>query len=533
MRTTPPIYKYAGTIAGFGLASLLIGFILLLAVESLRLASWMILALGVLLLITAAIIDFRRVKGAVTGRRGRFSTGNTVMVFVFIGIIVLVNAISFQYHKRYDITELAQFTLTSQTKDVLAEMSIPVEAICFFTPQDVYGLGLPTYAQNLLSEYQVYTDLLTVTIIDPDEQPETTREYGISEYQSIVFETEIGRRVVTPEDMVITSGGQIAGIEMENPFTSAILEVTGIVQKKAYFLTGHDEVSIAPTGQYAYAAQALKDILYKVENLDLMAAGKIPDDCTVLVIAAPQNPLSVLEYDMIRDYIDNQGWLIILINPGVISDLKAFIGEYWMNIEEGTVIDQYSSTPNTPIIPRTQNSFGNLFGIAETYYPGAVSIIPVEEPPENVLIAPLFYTSLASWVETDYDPTTEPEYDEETEKLGNRILGVWVAIQPPEEELNEDGSIPEGTKFAQIMVIGDSDFASNQHIYNADNIYQFLYMFEYITADEELIKIERKVLPYRSLVITEQEETFIRVSSIGLLPLLVLVAGTIIWWRRR
>src|SRR4030042_5201469 len=219
MRPTPPIYKYAGTIAGFGLASLLIGFILLLAVESLRLASWIILALGVLLLIAAAIIDFRTVKGAVTGRRGRFSTGNTVMVFVFIGIIVLVNAISLQYKKRYDITELSQFTLTSQTKDVLAEMSIPVEAICFFTPQDIFGLGLPTYAKNLLSEYQNYTDLLTITEIDPDEQPETARKYGIAQYQSIVFESQIGRRIVTPEDMLITSGAQSAGIEMEHHVT--------------------------------------------------------------------------------------------------------------------------------------------------------------------------------------------------------------------------------------------------------------------------------------------------------------------------
>jgi ABC-2 type transport system permease protein len=535
MRTSPPIYKYAGTIAGFGLASLLIGFVLLLAVESLRLASWIILALGVLLLITAAIIDFRRVRGAVTGRRGRFSTGNTVMVFVFIGIIVLVNAISFQYNKRYDITELAQFTLTSQTKDVLAEMTMPVEAICFFTPQDILGLGLPTYAQNLLSEYQNYTDLLTVTVIDPDEQPDEARKYGISEYQSIVFESETGRRIVSPEDMLITSGGQLAGIEMENPFTSAILEVTGVVQKKVYFLSGHGEESVGTTGQYAYAAQALKDILYKVETLDLMAAGEVPADCTVLVIAAPQNPLSVPEYNIIRDYLDNKGRVIILINPGTIDDMKEFISEYWMNIEEGTVIDEsaYYSTPNIPIIPRTQNSFGSLFGIAETYYPGAVAITPAEEPPDDILMAPLLQTSIASWVEADYDPTVEPVFNKETETLGSRWLGVWVAIKPPEEELNEDGTLPEGAKFTQIIVMGDSDFASNQHFYNADNRYQFLYMFEYMTAGEVLVKIERKVLPYRSLIITPEEETFIRVSSIGLLPLLVLVAGTVIWWRRR
>lgn len=530
MRTTAPIYKYSGLIAGFGLASLLVGFILLLAVESLQLASWIILALGVLLLITAAVIDFRTVKGAVTGRRGRFSTGNTVMVFVFIGIIVLVNAISIQYNKRYDITELAQFTLTSQTKDVLAEMTTPVEVICFFTPNDT---GLSTYAKTLLEEYQNYTDLLTITEIDPDEQPETAREYGIEMYSTIVFQSEIGLRPVTPPDMVITSGGQMTGIEMENPFTAAILEVTGIVQKKVYFLTGHGEESIEPTGMYHFAARALKDILYKVETLDLMATGEIPSDCTVLVIAAPQNPLNMIEYDVIRDYLDNRGWLIILINPGTNDDMKGFLDEYWMNIEEGTVIDQYSSTPNTPIIPRTQNIFDSLYGISDTYYPGAVSITPLEEPPDEIIIAPLFYTSLASWVEADYDPTIEPEFNEETETLGNRLLGVLVAIRPPEEELNEDGTLPEGTKLTQIMVIGDSDFASNQHVYNADNLFQFLYMFEYITTGEQLVKIERKVLPYRSLVVTEEEKTFIRVSSIGLLPLLVMVAGIVIWWRRR
>ncbi len=534
MRTTPPIYKYSGLIAGFGLASLLIGFIILLASKSLQLAAWIILALGVLLLITAIVIDFRRVKGAVTGRRGRFSTGNTVMVFVFIGIIVLVNAISIQYNKRFDITELSQFTLTSQTKDVLSEMTIPVEAICFFTPEDIFGLGLPAYAQNLLSEYQNYTDLLTVKVVDPDEHPDEAREYGINQYtqyQTIVFESELGRRMVTPQDMIISSGNQIAGIEMENPFTSAILEVTGKVQKKVYFLTGHGEESIAPTGKYAYAAQALKDNLYKVETLDLMASEQIPDDCTVLVIAAPQSSLNALEYKIIREYLENDGWLILLINPGSTDDIKEFISEWWMDVEEGTIIDSsaYYSTPDNPIVPRTQN----VLGLSETYYPGAVAITPRENYPDDILLLPLFYTSAASWVEKNFDSSEEPEFNESIEKLGSRAIGVLMIIQPPEEDRNEDGSIKEGVKYAQMIVVGDSDFASNQHFYNAYNGYQFLYMFEYLTAGEQIITIERKVLPYRSLVLTPEEETFIRVTSVGLLPLLVLVAGGVIWWRRR
>src|SRR4030042_4409718 len=140
MRTTPPIYKYSGLIAGLGLLALLIGLIIMVVMPGVRIAAWMTLALGVVLLASARVIDFRKVSGAVTGKRGRFSTGTTVMVFIFIGITLLVNAISISNFKRFDITELSQFTLTSQTKDVLAEMKTPVEAICFFIPNDPYGI---------------------------------------------------------------------------------------------------------------------------------------------------------------------------------------------------------------------------------------------------------------------------------------------------------------------------------------------------------------------------------------------------------
>jgi ABC-type uncharacterized transport system involved in gliding motility auxiliary subunit len=527
MRTTPPMYKYSGLIAGFGLASLLVGLIILVAVKGLGLAAWIILALGVLLLVTAIVIDFNKVKGAVTGRRSKFSTGNTVMAFVFVGIILLVNAISIQYNARYDITELSQFTLTSQTKEVLTKMDIPVDVICFFTPNDPYGMGLDTYATSLLDEYKTYTDLLTVKVVDPDEHPDEAKKYNISEYQSIVFESEIGSRIVSPLDIVKTSGGQISGIEAENPFTSAILEVTGQVQKKIYFLTGHNEASI--TGEYSYARQALLDNLFKVETLDLMATQAVPDDCSVLVIAAPRQNFTALEYKIIKDYIDNKGTVFIMVNPGAPDDIKTLISGYYMDIEEGVLIDPsaYYSTMDNPIVPRTQNEFG----YTEIYFPGAAAITPSDNYPDDIILAPLFYSSAYSWMERNFDPTVKPEFNESIETLGSRAIGVYMMKQPP--ETLEDGTIPEGVDYTRIIVVGDSDFASNQHFYNSYNGYQLLSIFEYLTSGEQIISIERKILPYRSLVVTPEEETFIRVASIGLLPLLVIVAGAVIWWRRR
>ncbi len=517
MQTVSQDNKLAGLIALLGLATLLIGLIVLVLLPNIRMASWMILALGVALLAIAFIIDFRKVRKAITGKRGRFSTGTTVMVSMFVGITLLVNAISIGNYHRFDLTGVAQFTLTSQTKDVLGQMEIPVKAICFFVPNDQYGIG--TYATTLLDEYQNYSDLLTVEVIDPDEHPDQARQYGVTMYQTIVFESEIGQRMVFPEEILD---------QAEHSFTSAILEVTGIVQKKVYFLTGHDESSI--DGDYSDAKQGLLDNLYKVETLDVMRTLTIPNDCAALVIAAPQKALNDTEIEIIEEYLDNNGWLMVLLNPGSPQEIRDLLSRWYVDIEDGTAIDASSYVaPNmdNPKVPRTRNEFG----LSETYFPGATSIIPQAECPEDIFLLPLFYTSGASWLEKNFDPTEEPEYNEGVDLPGSQALGVLVAIVPPEED--EEEAAAEATKLTRLIVIGDSDFASNQHFYNGDNGNLFLNCVELLTTGKELISIERKVLPFRRMLVEPEQQTFIQISSIGLLPLLVLLGGGIIWWRRR
>src|SRR3990170_1638804 len=112
----------SGLISLLGLLTLLVGLIVMVVLPAIRIAAWAILALGILLMASAFIIDFRRVSGAITGKRGKFSTGTTVMTSIFIGITLLVNAISIGGYHRFDATGLARFTLTSQTKDVLTKM---------------------------------------------------------------------------------------------------------------------------------------------------------------------------------------------------------------------------------------------------------------------------------------------------------------------------------------------------------------------------------------------------------------------------
>ena len=551
MQNKSAFNQLSGIISLLGLLTLLTGLIVMVVLPAIRLAAWAILALGILLMAAALIIDFRRVSGAITGKRGKFSTGTTVMTSIFIGITLLANAISIGAYQRFDTTGLSQFTLTSQTKDVLTSMNTSVQVLGFFVPNDPSGIG--GYVKNLLKEYQNYTTKLTVKEIDPDEHPDQANKYGIKMYQTVVFESDKGRRLVSPQEIVQTGtdqqgNQQITGIEAEHAFTSALLEVTGITQKKIYFLTGHGEANIA--SDYSAATQSLRDNLFKVDVLDLLITGSIPDDASALIIAGPKKQLDVKELAIIKNYLDNGGWVMVMLNPNPSPDMKLLLYLWGINVVDGTVVDPTSSlSPNvsSPIVPRLRN----FFGLTTMYFPGATAFLPQPDYQPQVIpssgsdapiqivwmsnnstieMFSLARTSQDSWLEKNFDPGTTPVFNDGTDLNGPLDLGFLVVMTPPlDAKGNPIGTVPP----TRLVVISDADFASNQHFYNGDNGNFFLNLVEVLTSGKELISIERKVLPFRRLVVDPEVSNFIRISSIGLLPLLVLLLGGVIWWRRR
>jgi hypothetical protein len=513
-----------------GVVAMLTGLILLLVLPGLGFVALGIIALGIILVTSAGIIEFRRVRGALASKRGKFSTSAIILVSVFTSIILLLNAISVAQYHRFDFTGLSKFTLTSQTKDMLAKLDQPVKVLCFFVPEvknieenyaEIYQLAGP-YALALLLEYQNYTDKLDIDIIDPEEQPEQANKYGVTNsylYQSVVFETKQGRRLVYAPDIYY---------QAEHAFTSAILEVTGIKQKKIYFLTGHGEASPADTSGtgYGYAREGLLDNLFQVAMLDLISTPAIPDDCAVLVVAGPKQSMNENERQIIADYLKANGSVFFMTNPDAPDDIAQLLVPWGMDVKKGTVLDKTSdssSNKSTPIVNRDRN----YFGMTTLYFPGATAIIPTEDVPEGSELIPILVTTEDSWMTDGYSPTTDPIYNAEKDLKGPLFIGhILTAAQATDT----DTVAPESPN---IAIIGDSDFASNTHFLNSNNGDLFLSIVNILSAGKEIISIEQKVLQTRRLILTPEKANFLRISSIALLPAIVLVMGIVIWWRRR
>jgi hypothetical protein len=231
-----------------------------------------------------------------------------------------------------------------------------------------------------------------------------------------------------------------------------------------------------------------------------------------------------------------------------------------MDIKDGVVIDESSFAEphkDSLLVPLLRNYFAQYGMYGDTYFPGATAMLPqtgfevilaisesglpqftwVSEDNQAVLYS-LLRTSQESWLETDLQSDTEPQFDEESDILGSLNIGFFV-IRFPDivVDIEDEEAIALASAQAlagtRLIVIGDSDFATNAHFQNGDNGTLFLTSIHFLTQGKELITMDRKYLQTRRLLIGPEAESFIIISSIGLLPLLVLVAGAYIWWRRR
>ena len=249
-----------------------------------------------------------------------------------------------------------------------------------------------------------------------------------------------------------------------------------------------------------------------------------PDDTAVLVVAGPRRSLLSNELDILKEYLRNNGRILILLNPDPPAELRQLLAEWWLDIEGGTLIDPTSYVaPNkdNPLVPRARNSFQ----LPEIYFTGATAVLPMDEKPEEIALSALAWTSQEAWLERDFVSGEEPAFDTQIDRKGPLAIGAFVSTM-----LDDGTEIPLGTR---LVVIGDSDFASNRNFQNGNNSDLFLTVVNWLAAGEEIISIDRKVLVTRRLLLNPEQARFLQISSIGLLPLLLLVAGGYVWWRRR
>jgi len=151
----------------------------------------------------------------------------------------------------------------------------------------------------------------------------------------------------------------------------------------------------------------------------------------------------------------------------------------------------------------------------------------------GVNVIPLVNSSKESFGETDPE---RAQFDKGVDLPGPRTL-VAVATRRPADHndpvYRSEVQATPVTARSRVVVTGDSDFATNSFFHIMGNGNLFLNAVNYLAARENLIGVEPRThdLPSVNLTNRQMKGTFF--LSVILIPALLAVIGTAVWWKQR
>ena len=205
----------------------------------------------------------------------------------------------------------------------------------------------------------------------------------------------------------------------------------------------------------------------------------------------------------------------------------------------GQLLGADASVPvvaNYPFHPITEGF--NLL----TAYPLARSVSAATGNAGGRVAQSFLQTSAQSWAEADIDElaTGQVELNEEAgDRPGPVTIGMAVSAPAPSvepavtgidaEDAEPDANPPE----TRLVVVGDSDFATNGVVGIQGNRDMFLNTINWLAQQENLISIRARDPEDRRLTLTADQQRRLFWLSLVLVPGFVLGTGVYTWWRRR
>lgn len=492
-----------------GIALVFIGLVVYWVLGVWDVASLIPLGVGALLAIIGIIINWREIQASLGRRTTKYGMSSVTGIVIVVVILIIVNVFLKEFHWRTDTTAGGQYSLADQTVKVLKNLDNEVDVKIF----DVESKS--DRITDRMDEYDNYSNKFKWQFIDPDKHPEVAKRYNIKKLGTVVVE----------------SGTKTERIDNynEQDLTNAIIKVTRTETKTVYFTSGHGEHTLDSSDEQGFkmVADAIKDQNYVAKKLVLATQDSVPADASVIVVAGAKNAFFPKELKLLGGFIREGGDVLFLLDPPPSQGFKDFLGRYHIQVDDDIVIDAsgigqlFGTGPAVPLINNYEDhAITNDFGLM-TFYPLARSIeltVPSDSTSQYNGKA-IARTNNRSWGETDLNA-------KQASRDANDISGPLSLAVAMEISGGRGAN-------SRLVVFGDSDFATNRYFGAQGNGDLFMNSVNWLLQDEDLISVRPKQPEDRRIQMTQSQVKTVLILFVILLPVAILLAGGVVYWRRR
>jgi ABC-type uncharacterized transport system involved in gliding motility auxiliary subunit len=449
-------------------------------------------------------------------RQTKYAAYTAVYVLIVVAVVGGVNFLANRYNKSFDTTSNKKFTLSDQTEKIAKNLKQPVTITYWDQPTKFQG------AHDLLDRYKNLSSKIDVQYMDTDKKRTQAIAAGVKTLGSIFV--NVGNKQQEAKSLT------------EEEITGAMVRAMKGGERTACFVLGSGEHAVADTDRDGYSGfkELVEKNTYKTDTLKMLEKPEIPATCSILVVGGPHRDYIQPEVDAIKNYVENGGRALFMLDPPLkfakqeIDDNQALLN----------VLAGWGVTVDKDLVLDT-SGVGQLFGLGPefplvTNYESHAIVREMKDTPSGFPIArslevgkgdkttveKLFSTTDNSFATTNL---ASPEIKEgKDDKKGPLVLGAAGTYTTGKETGN-----------GRFVVVGSSRWVSNNFLRFNGNRDLVLNMMNWLSSDEDLISIRPKEPEDRRLNMTARQMSMLFYETVLFLPLLVVVAGVGVWWRRR
>ncbi len=461
---------------------------------------------------------------------GIWSAVVTVLGIVLAVALVLVSdRLTDRFGWSVDLTANGRYAISDESVSWLEQLDQDVKITVLVSEEDMSsGSYYIVQAYQNLLDYERHSDHVALEFVDVTENPAFVSQYPDLELSAydIIVESGDRQEVLSFHDLYDydSTGSQITASRVEQRVTGAMMNVTTGEKTRVTVLNGYGDTAPEELTTLLEGSQ------YEVSESSLLTE-EIDEEAVAAILFAPQNDLEESSIQKLSAWLNNDGNqgrnLFVFLDPnaGTLTNLEAFLGEWGLTAGDGYAFEANSSLYyNRIYYPVAQYA-------SEEYASGMtandITIMALCRPVDVLFEEEDGYETSVLLDFSDTSGTVTLEAEEVTEDMiTGGVKGMvmsthsWYGAEVTSSSIVLSGS---ALAFTGSLVSGTT-FANGDYI---------LGVFDQLTGKDSSLNIPAVDLTSATHTMTASRTTAWAWIFMAGLPAAVLVAGAVMWLRRR
>ena len=479
----------------------------------------------------------------------------TLKTIITTVLIILLGILLYEASFSLDLTSNKRYSLSQNSKKILNKIDDKIEIYAYLDQRKASKVTI-----KILEKYPKVSDKIELKYLDRSNQQDRLiiDKYSLQD-GNLLFKGNNKTILVNSSNLKIYQPSKQNYVHSgEKMFSNTIFNLIKNKNNYRLLFTRGGQNNTA-NDNYSKLKTLLQNEGYELKETALN--NKIePDKNGALVLTAPKKDLSDREIEIIDQFLNNGGDLLIAYPTTdetihQLTNLNNYIKKWGVEKEDGIVVDKQSSFLLGPysIIAEVSphQAVRRLYKTKTHVLADKVSNLKIKETNDNRLsVGPLLKSSPYSWREQKYFGNTKYSVQTDNKEV-NGPLTLAVGITKTSQiskikkinqqrllnSINQNNDSPINIKDykssnedkTKIIILGSSSIVNDKFISQQGNRAFIINCIKWLTSTDQRLDIKSKVVGHKNISLTAIQEQILYYISVLFIPLICFITALIIW----